>query len=109
VIDPWKLIAATDQGVFVGNVPLGVREASINNPELHFAQNPAREKIDISWVDQSKAELSITNVLGVQLCSAIPQSGRFSYDLSSLLSSVYFVTLRFADGSVLSGKFLKAP
>ncbi len=102
------LIAATERGLFVGRVPAGVESKNISELAIHFLQNPALDKLELSWNGNQRAIITITDLLGQKIFSARSTNGRFGYSLAALAASTYFVEVRLEDGRVLRDKFVKA-
>jgi len=83
--------------------PLSVAENS--NTQLVVSPNPAHEQI--SFVLESDAQVSVFDMMGRKVNETECKAGQAQINVNELESGVYFVNIRFANGSTAVSKFVK--
>jgi hypothetical protein len=73
--------------------------------QVSLSPNPASSKIVITAA--SPATVSISNIIGEQIQTATLSQQPLEIDISSFSAGVYLATLRFADGSITTRKFVR--
>jgi hypothetical protein len=72
---------------------------------IEFYPNPAREQV--SFTLESDAQVSIFDMIGRKVNEMNAAAGNAQLNVSELESGVYFVNVRYANGSTAVSKFVK--
>ena len=83
--------------------PLSVTENT--NAQLVLSPNPARDQV--SFTLESGAQVSVFDMMGRKVNEMNAAAGNAQLNVSQLESGVYFVNVRYANGSTAVSKFVK--
>ena len=92
-----------DDVKITANDPVSVVEKS--NMQLVVSPNPAREQV--SFTLESDAQVNVFDVMGRKVSEMNAVAGEAQLNVSQLESGVYFVNVRYANGSTVVSKFVK--
>ena len=95
----WEI----DYVKLIGKGTTSVNENNIQSVSLY--PNPAREQV--SFTLESDAQVSIFDVMGRMVSEMNAVAGEAQLNVSELESGVYFVNVRYANGSTAVSKFVK--
>ena len=87
----------------IASHPLSVTEN--NNAQLVVSPNPARDQV--SFTLESNAQVSVFDMMGRKLSEMNAAAGEAQLNVSHLENGVYFVNIRYANGSTAASKFVK--
>ena len=74
-------------------------------PAISLYPNPASEQV--SFVLEDNAEVSIFDMTGRMVSTKTFEAGQAQLNVSELVDGVYFVNVRYANGSTAVTKFVK--
>ena len=92
-----------DDVKIIAHDPVSVVEQS--NTQLVVSPNPARDQV--SFTLESDAQVSVFDVMGRKVSEMNAVTGEAQLNVSELESGVYFVNVRYANGSTAVSKFVK--
>jgi hypothetical protein len=95
----WEI----DYVKLIGKGTTSVNENNIQSVSLY--PNPAREQV--SFTLESDAQVSVFDVMGRKVSEMTVVAGEAQLNVSELESGVYFVNVRYANGSTVVSKFVK--
>ncbi|MBR5082509.1 MAG: choice-of-anchor J domain-containing protein [Bacteroidales bacterium] len=95
----WEI----DYVKLIGKGTTSVNENNIQSVSLY--PNPAREQV--SFTLESDAQVSVFDVMGRKVSEMTVVAGEAQLNVSELESGVYFVNVRYANGSTAVSKFVK--
>ena len=95
----WEI----DDVKVIAKEPLSVTENT--NAQLVLSPNPAREQVVCTL--ESDAQVSVFDMMGRKLMEMHTVAGEAQLNVSQLESGVYFVNVRYANGSTAVSKFVK--
>ena len=72
---------------------------------VSFYPNPAREQV--SFMLDDNAEVSIFDMTGRMVNTMVFEAGQAQLNVSELVDGVYFVNVRYANGTTAVSKFVK--
>ena len=87
----------------IGREPVSVIEKA--NAQLVVSPNPARDQV--SFTLESDAQVNVFDVMGRKVSEMNAVAGEAQLNVSQLESGVYFVNVRYANGSTTVSKFVK--
>ena len=87
----------------IAREPLSVIEKA--NMQLVVSPNPARDQV--SFTLESDAQVSVFDVMGRKVSEMNAVAGEAQLNVGQLESGVYFVNVRYANGSTTVSKFVK--
>ena len=92
-----------DDVQIIARNPLSINE----NPDMQLvvSPNPAREQVSFNL--ESDAQVSIFDMTGRMLSTMAFEAGQAQVSVSELVNGVYFVNVRYADGTTAVSKFVK--
>ena len=76
-----------------------------NTQTIGLYPNPAREQV--SFTLESDAQVSVFDVTGRMVSTTAFEAGQAQVSVSELVNGVYFVNVRYADGTTAVSKFVK--
>ena len=76
-----------------------------NTQTIGLYPNPAREQV--SFMLESDAQVSVFDVTGRMVSTTAFEAGQAQVSVSELVNGVYFVNVRYADGTTAVSKFVK--
>ena len=94
-----------DNVYFSKTVATGVNTIN-TTPSVSFYPNPVQDKLTVS-AESEISEVSVRNLLGQSVKSAILNSTTKTIDLSDIASGNYFVSIKLANGQLSTQKFVK--
>jgi hypothetical protein len=99
----------TDGWVVKLDLATGIKEVKNNLSKFTLSPNPVNDELIISDYPLSSKEIEIRDILGRRLLiqSISSDSTTSKIDIRTLVSGLYFVTVRNKDGSVVAKKFVK--
>ena len=92
-----------DDVMVIGCQALSVSEQS--DTQLVISPNPASEQV--SFTLESDAQVSIFDMTGRMVSTMAFEAGQAQVSVSELVNGVYFVNVRYADGTTAVSKFVK--
>lgn len=95
----WEI----DDVKVIAKEPLSVTENT--NAQLVLSPNPAREQVVCTL--ESDAQVSVFDMMGRKLSEMHAAAGEAQLNVSQLENGVYFVNVRYANGSTAVSKFVK--
>ena len=87
---------------------MGQHMTAVNENEattLSLYPNPAREQV--SFVLDDNAEISVFDMTGRMVSTMMVEAGQAQLNVSELVDGVYFVNVRYANGTTAVSKFVK--
>jgi hypothetical protein len=92
-----------DDVQIIARNPLSINENS--NVQLVVSPNPAREQVSFNL--ESDAQVSVFDMMGRKVSEMDAVAGDAQLNVSQLENGVYFVNVRYANGSTAVSKFVK--
>ena len=90
---------------YVKVVSYGAEAVEENNQTIGLYPNPAREQVSFNL--ESDAQVSIFDMTGRMVSTMAFEAGQAQVSVSELVNGVYFVNVRYADGTTAVSKFVK--
>ena len=90
---------------YVKVVSYGAEAVEENNQTIGLYPNPAREQVSFNL--ESDAQVSIFDMTGRMVSTMAFEAGQAQVSVSELVKGVYFVNVRYADGTTAVSKFVK--
>jgi hypothetical protein len=92
-----------DDVQIIARNPLSINENL--DMQLVVSPNPAREQVSFNL--ESDAQVSIFDMTGRMVSTMAFEAGQAQVSVSELVNGVYFVNVRYADGTTAVSKFVK--
>jgi hypothetical protein len=87
----------------IGKATTSVNENNIQSVSLY--PNPAREQV--SFTLESDAQVSVFDMTGRKVSEMNATAGEAQLDVNELVNGVYFINVRYANGTTAVSKFVK--
>ena len=87
----------------IGKATTSVNENNIQSVSLY--PNPAREQV--SFMLESDAQVSVFDMTGRKVSEMNATAGEAQLNVSQLENGVYFINVRYANGTTAVSKFVK--
>lgn len=86
----------------------GIKPVLVNNEQISFYPNPAKEKLFYKWNDDSseEAEISFFNVSGSKVLTSMISKKTESIDISGLKAGTYIVQIEHRNGIIYSDRII---
>ena len=98
-------LAASWEIDYVKIVSYGTESVEESNQFIGLYPNPAREQV--SFMLDGNAEVSIFDMTGRMVSTTNCEAGQTQLNVSELVNGVYFVNVRYANGTTAVSKFVK--
>ena len=95
----WEI----DYVKLIGKATTSVNENNIQSVSLY--PNPAREQV--SFTLESDAQVSVFDMTGRKVSEMNATAGEAQLDVNELVNGVYFINVRYANGTTAVSKFVK--
>ena len=92
-----------DDVQIIARNPLSINENP--NVQLVVSPNPAREQVSFNL--ESDAQVSVFDMMGRKVSEMNVAAGEAQLDVNELVNGVYFINVRYANGTTAVSKFVK--